>query len=765
MSHSQRVNGLIAQILFPLYQDYWLYGRRREDLPLSDYELYILMAAGYLHDIGMQDLNLNGRPVDALTPKDHAEIRERHPLRSFEIIRDRTIEPRARRVIELGLAESDRDDSLMPIAIVAKAHGSRYFDEAVVELQKDIYRPGGRSVRADLLAALLMIGDEIDLHRSRANLPDDMVEFSPLSLLHHYKHAYIASVDVESGRASGDRRIMIGFLFPTEAKSRYAQAMQTWVLKKIEREVTRTQDILIRSTGGKLRWDERCAVLSTIHYDESREPLLPEVQEALRKEEEKPKKRPGGQRASSKAKEARGFGAMQQHSPYYHRGPVKDRRYFFGRISETRKILRFVAKRQSISIVGPRRIGKSSLLLHVADPSVKAEYGLSDSYAFVYIDWQGLTGELTEFDVYQSLLEEVIETAQRIGIQEVDAALGAEQKHPAKLTQMLTTRFNREELRTLCFNLGIDYDDLPAEGRVNKARELVKYLDRHNRILELVETVRQLRLNISWDNAPEVTQEVSPTFQSTPFGRLLQRNDVLVPRKPVTYRVFKQVIDRITRQSLVIVFLFDEFEYAAANHHLSKDFFTQLRGLGQWGKVVYVTASHEALSYLSYHNKDVLGSPFFNIFEPLHLGLMDADEARDLVEGLAAEAGLRGFFDREDLDFLQRTAGPHPFFLQVAADLLFEEKMKSPDSMALDYERIERQFIRNAKGHFEHAWRNLSSKEQRALKHINAQMLDDVTLESWELFEQECLVYQGNIFSSAFAKFVNRQRISPSDRM
>lgn len=48
----------------------------------------------------------------------------------------------------------------------------------------------------------------------------------------------------------------------------------------------------------------------------------------------------------------------------------------------------------------------------------------------------------------------------------------------SRLHQVLQARFDREELRTLCFDLGISYDDLRGEGRSAKARELVLYMSR-----------------------------------------------------------------------------------------------------------------------------------------------------------------------------------------------------------------------------------------------------------------------------------------------
>ena len=49
-------------------------------------------------------------------------------------------------------------------------------------------------------------------------------------------------------------------------------------------------------------------------------------------------------------------------------------------------------------------------------------------------------------------------------------------------------------------DLGIDYDDLPGEGKAAKARELIEYLDRRDRIRQLVIVGRELRPDISWSD-------------------------------------------------------------------------------------------------------------------------------------------------------------------------------------------------------------------------------------------------------------------------
>jgi formylglycine-generating enzyme required for sulfatase activity len=67
-----------------------------------------------------------------------------------------------------------------------------------------------------------------------------------------------------------------------------------------------------------------------------------------------------------------------------------------------------------------------------------------------------------------------------------------------KLRELISTYFDEEELRTLCFDLRVNYDDLRGEGRASKARELVAYLLRRGRILELVAYCRQKRPKICW---------------------------------------------------------------------------------------------------------------------------------------------------------------------------------------------------------------------------------------------------------------------------
>ena len=73
----------------------------------------------------------------------------------------------------------------------------------------------------------------------------------------------------------------------------------------------------------------------------------------------------------------------------------------------------------------------------------------------------------------------------------------AERERLATLRQILDQRFGEDELRDLVFDLGLDYDNLPGDGKSGKARELVAYCDRHSLIDELVATLQRNRPDIS----------------------------------------------------------------------------------------------------------------------------------------------------------------------------------------------------------------------------------------------------------------------------
>ena len=78
-------------------------------------------------------------------------------------------------------------------------------------------------------------------------------------------------------------------------------------------------------------------------------------------------------------------------NPYTNRRMIRDPAMFFGRINDLKRIYTLLANMQSVSIIGDRRMGKSSLLYCLAQPEVQQKIGKYDfsNHVFIHGDLQG----------------------------------------------------------------------------------------------------------------------------------------------------------------------------------------------------------------------------------------------------------------------------------------------------------------------------------------------------------------------------------------
>jgi hypothetical protein len=90
---------------------------------------------------------------------------------------------------------------------------------------------------------------------------------------------------------------------------------------------------------------------------------------------------------------------------FFHRGPIRDRTHFFDREREVNQALSLLVNGQSIALIGPRRIGKTSFLFHIADPTVYQGI-LSHAHLFVFVDC-GSLAQLDQPGIFRALLEEI----------------------------------------------------------------------------------------------------------------------------------------------------------------------------------------------------------------------------------------------------------------------------------------------------------------------------------------------------------------------
>lgn len=86
-----------------------------------------------------------------------------------------------------------------------------------------------------------------------------------------------------------------------------------------------------------------------------------------------------------------------------------------------------------------------------------------------------------------------------------------------QLRQQIVTHFSLEELRTLCFDLRVNFDELPGQGLTPKVRDLLQIMWRNGRIETLLTAVTQIRPTASWPDlaALQADSLVDPTTHKT----------------------------------------------------------------------------------------------------------------------------------------------------------------------------------------------------------------------------------------------------------
>lgn len=201
---------------------------------LTDHEAFILIAAAYTHDIGMQQNRAeeleNGKILRDMDEFDI--IRQRHHDLSFQMILDSV----SGQNICSSLGLENFKDYVDNIAVVAKYH--RRYD--LSELEDDSFK--GETVRLPLLASLLRLGDELDCDCGRVNLELLKIDNIPVeSKFHWWCCAYVKSVHIESGK------IKLFFRFPKNSRNvSTIQIIKDHVESSISQQMEEVYDVLDR---------------------------------------------------------------------------------------------------------------------------------------------------------------------------------------------------------------------------------------------------------------------------------------------------------------------------------------------------------------------------------------------------------------------------------------------------------------------------------------------------------------------------------------
>lgn len=91
-------------------------------------------------------------------------------------------------------------------------------------------------------------------------------------------------------------------------------------------------------------------------------------------------------------------------------------KHFVGRKDELERIFGLIKNKQNVSLVGPRRIGKTSLLTCLRSPEIQQEYHFDGSrFLFLYLDLQKRSMKKEEVDFFDHICRVLKEQAQSLG--------------------------------------------------------------------------------------------------------------------------------------------------------------------------------------------------------------------------------------------------------------------------------------------------------------------------------------------------------------
>ena len=103
-------------------------------------------------------------------------------------------------------------------------------------------------------------------------------------------------------------------------------------------------------------------------------------------------------------------------NPYFAKAKLHDPEMFFGRQDLLRRVYETVAHRQSVSILGPRGIGKSSFLWYASLLEVQTQFRFDLSrHLFVLLDLRNYLNKTCE-DFFHKVSQAIIAVGKRRGL-------------------------------------------------------------------------------------------------------------------------------------------------------------------------------------------------------------------------------------------------------------------------------------------------------------------------------------------------------------
>lgn len=240
---------------------------QNSETPLTVEEIFVLLSACCLHDIGMQIDDPNARAK-------HAEYSYKLIAKSSRLINH----PPSEKFVTLPISDTN---ARLAIACVAKAHWVDYALPISPSIQ-EIY--GNKEGRLRLLGLLLAMADLLDISPIRARYfrsSHRLYDLGSLSELHNRMHDFVRGCKILNDDASRE----LSFRLRWRDDSEPTHDMCDWNMKWFDSQWRKINQALKEESGGTIRWAEPWAF---VEYrpapEEPIDPLSLKAIEVLRAE-------------------------------------------------------------------------------------------------------------------------------------------------------------------------------------------------------------------------------------------------------------------------------------------------------------------------------------------------------------------------------------------------------------------------------------------------------------------------------------------------
>lgn len=178
---------------------------------LSEHEVFILLAAAYLHDIGMQSAYHAGLPDKPdYDLEDKKTIRDKHHETSAKMIRE-SVDPGAERKVDCGLQNCTQPNYVHFIALLSKSHRMNKPEISSPKLKNCVLKTP-TEIRVRLLVSLLRLADALDRDYMRVDLNElNLWNIPTDSKKYWWVHHYTQGISIKNGKIKIFFRVLIQY--------------------------------------------------------------------------------------------------------------------------------------------------------------------------------------------------------------------------------------------------------------------------------------------------------------------------------------------------------------------------------------------------------------------------------------------------------------------------------------------------------------------------------------------------------------------------